>query len=81
MGSMGQMYKKPLEEVGEKIVSEQEIRDIFANVEELFQLNKKLMRDLERSKNKSDLTVSDVFLEMVWHVLPLPLPRIVLSSS
>lgn len=59
------MYKKPLEEQKESIISENEIKDIFSNVEMMFQFNKKLMREFERSKTRPDVTLGDVFLENV----------------
>ena len=63
------MYQKPLvgvsKESQNRIISESEIKDIFSNVDMMFQFNKKLIRDLERTKNKPDYSIGDVFLENV----------------
>lgn len=57
------MYKKPLQEAKDSIMSDKEVKDIFSNIENIFQFNKKLMRDLERTKNSDEKTIADVFLQ------------------
>jgi len=58
------MYKKPLALAKDSIISDVEVKDIFSNIEMMFEFNKNLMKDLERTKKESNSsTIGDIFLE------------------
>ena len=61
------MYKKPMLENSKSddpLINEQEINQIFSNIEMLFSWNKNLVKDLVKSKQENS-PVAPVFLKNV----------------
>lgn len=63
------MYKKPMLENAKSddpLINEQEINQIFSNLEMLFSWNKNLVKDLGKSK-QDNASVASVFLKNVFY--------------